>query len=62
MYTHRGQLWLADLHSQNGTVYQGRSLTPGIPTPLPLDGTVASLRLYDREILIQAVPGPPDPA
>jgi serine/threonine protein kinase len=60
VYTHRGQLWLADLHSQNGTVYQGRSLTPGIPTPLPPDGTPASLRLYDREIIIQAVPGPAD--
>ena len=58
VYTHRGQLWLADLHSQNGTVYQGRSLTPGIPTPLPTDGTKASIRLYDREIIIEAVPGP----
>ena len=58
VYTHRGQLWLADLHSQNGTVYQGRSLTPGIPTPLPTDGSKASIRLYDREIIIEAVPGP----
>jgi len=58
IYTHRGQLWLADLHSQNGTVYQGRSMTPGIPAPLPTDGAPASIRLYDREIIIQAVPGP----
>ena len=58
VYTHRGQMWLDDLHSQNGTVYQGRSLTPGIPTPLPTDGTKASIRLYDREIIIEAVPGP----
>jgi serine/threonine-protein kinase len=58
IYSHRGQLWLADLHSQNGTVYQGRSMTPGIPSPLPTDGTAASIRLYDREILIRAVAGP----
>ena len=58
MYTHRGQLWLADLHSQNGTVYQGRSMTPGIPSPLPTDGTPSSIRLYDREIIIRAVAGP----
>jgi serine/threonine protein kinase len=58
VYSHRGQLWLADLHSQNGTVYQGRSMTPGIPSPLPTDGTPASIRLYDREILIRAVSGP----
>ena len=60
VFTHRGQLWIADLHSQNGTVYQGRSMTPGIPTPLPTDGTKASIRLYDREIIIEAVPGPAD--
>lgn len=58
VYSHRGQLWLADLHSQNGTVYQGRSMTPGIPSPLPPDGTPSSIRLYDREIVIRAVPGP----
>lgn len=57
VYSHRGQLWLADLHSQNGTVYQGRSLTPGIPSALPTDGTPSSIRLYDREIIVRAVPG-----
>lgn len=62
IYSHRGQLWLADLHSQNGTVYQGRSMTPGIPAPLPTDGAPASIRLYDREIIIRTVPDPvPDP-
>ncbi|MFV8755871.1 protein kinase domain-containing protein [Nannocystaceae bacterium ST9] len=55
VFTHRGQVWLADLHSQNGTVHQGRSLTPGVPAPLPMDGTRTSIRLYDREILIRAV-------
>jgi hypothetical protein len=58
VYSHRGQLWLADLHSQNGTVYQGRSLTPGIPAPLPTDGSEVSIRLYDREILISTIPSP----
>lgn len=57
VFTHRGQLWLADLHSQNGTVLQGRSLTPGVPAPLPMDGTPVSIRLYDREVLVRAVPG-----
>jgi serine/threonine protein kinase len=55
VFTHRGQVWLADLHSQNGTVHQGRSLTPGVPAPLPMDGSRTSIRLYDREILIRAV-------
>ncbi|NVB41389.1 protein kinase [Pseudenhygromyxa sp. WMMC2535] len=55
IYSHRGQLWLADLHSQNGTVFQGRSLTPGVPVPLPLDGTAASIRLYDQEVLVRCV-------
>lgn len=55
VYAHHGQLWLADLNSQNGTVYQGRSLTPGVPARLPLDGTEVSLRLYDREVRLRAV-------
>lgn len=57
VFSHRGQVWLADLHSQNGTVYRGRSITPGIPVSLPADGTEASIRLYDREILIRMVAG-----
>ncbi len=55
IFSHRGQVWIADLHSQNGTVYQGRSLTPGIPAALPSDGTQVSIRLYDREVLIRMV-------
>ncbi|EDM80799.1 serine/threonine protein kinase Pkn9 [Plesiocystis pacifica SIR-1] len=55
IYSHRGQLWIADLHSQNGTVYQGRSMTPGVPAPLPSDGSEAAIRLYDREIRIRCV-------
>ncbi|MCA9685912.1 MAG: FHA domain-containing protein, partial [Myxococcales bacterium] len=57
IFIHRGQLWLADLHSQNGTVYQGRTLAAGIPAPLPTDGSSASIRLYDREIVVRCVRG-----
>jgi pSer/pThr/pTyr-binding forkhead associated (FHA) protein len=56
IFTHRGQLWIADLHSQNGTIFQGRSLTPGVPVPLPAEGQEAKIKLYDREILVRAVP------
>ncbi|MBL4689191.1 MAG: FHA domain-containing protein [Nannocystaceae bacterium] len=54
-YTHRGRTWVADLQSQNGTKYQGRQLTPGVPMPLRADGDVSSLTLYDQELEVRVV-------
>ncbi len=53
LYIHRGRLWFADLHSQNGSSCYGRKLTPGVPVPLPTDGTPVSARLYDRDVVIR---------
>lgn len=55
-YTHRGRTWIADLQSQNGTKYQGRQLTPGVPVPLRADGEAANLTLYDQEIDVRVLP------
>lgn len=56
IYTHRGRLWLADLHSQNGTHYQGRPMTAGIPSPLPTDGSTAAITLYDQDLTVRTSP------
>jgi serine/threonine-protein kinase len=56
IYTHRGRLWIADLQSQNGTQYQGRQLTPGVPIPLRVDGEDAPIRLYDQELVLRTLP------
>jgi serine/threonine protein kinase len=56
IYTHRGRLWIADLQSQNGTQYQGRQLTPGVPIPLRVDGEEAGIKLYDQELVIRTMP------
>lgn len=53
VFAHRGRLWIADLQSQNGTQYQGRQLTPGVPIPLRVDGQAAAVRLYDQELSIR---------
>lgn len=53
IYSHRGRLWLADLHSQNGTHYQGRPMTAGIPSPLPTDGSSATITLYDQDLSVR---------
>jgi serine/threonine-protein kinase len=55
IYTHRGRLWVADLQSQNGTQYQGRQLTPGVPIPLRIDGEACSIRLYDQELQLRTM-------
>jgi serine/threonine-protein kinase len=57
VFTHRGRLWLADLHSQNGTHYQGRPMTAGIPSPLPTDGSAATITLYDSDLSVRTFPG-----
>jgi serine/threonine-protein kinase len=53
LFGHRGRLWLADLHSQNGTSYQGRQLTAGIPVSLPMDEMRLEAKLYDQPISVQ---------
>ncbi len=55
VYTHRGRVWIADLQSQNGTKYQGRQLTPGVPVPLRADGDAAGITLYDQELEVRCV-------
>jgi serine/threonine-protein kinase len=57
VYTHRGRIWIADLHSQNGSTYRGRPLMPGVPAPLPPGGDQATFKLYDREVTVRGLPG-----
>ncbi|MEM6290411.1 MAG: FHA domain-containing serine/threonine-protein kinase [Myxococcota bacterium] len=57
IYPHRGRIWIADLKSQNGTQYQERQLTPGVPVPLRTDAGAATIKLYDREISVRTLPG-----
>lgn len=54
IYTHRGRIWIADLQSQNGTQYQGRQLTPGVPVPVRADGQRSTIRLYDQELELRS--------
>jgi serine/threonine protein kinase len=55
IYSHRGRIWIADLQSQNGTVYQGRQLTAGVPVPLRADGQLATMRLYDQDLTLRSM-------
>jgi serine/threonine protein kinase len=55
MYQHRGRVWIADLQSQNGTQYQGRGLTVGVPVPLRADGEPGPVRLYDQELEVRTL-------
>jgi serine/threonine-protein kinase len=51
LYQHRGRVWLADLHSQNGTILQGRPMAPGIPAALSADAPM-QVRLYDQDLTV----------
>ncbi|MDC0719731.1 FHA domain-containing serine/threonine-protein kinase [Nannocystis bainbridge] len=53
VYLHRGRVWAADLHSQNGTLFQGRALQPGVPMPFPPGGQTAVFTLYNRNIAVR---------
>ena len=53
VYLHRGRVWAADLHSQNGTLFQGRALQPGVPMPFPPGGQTAVFTLYNRNIAVK---------
>lgn len=52
IYTQRGRIWVADMHSQNGTSCEGERLSQGMPRALPVDGRVSRLELYD--LLVEA--------
>jgi serine/threonine-protein kinase len=56
MYTHRGRIWVADLQSQNGSQYQDRQLTPGVPVPVRVDGQDSNIRVYDKDIIVRTHP------
>ncbi len=57
LYQHRGRLWAADLHSQNGTKYHNRPMTPGVPVPVPLEAPM-HLELYDQHVTVRLLPAP----
>ncbi len=57
LYTHRGRLWIADLHSQNGTHYEGRPMSAGIPTPIRSDGAPVAITLYDQPVTVTSLAG-----
>ncbi len=56
IYVHRGRLWAADLNSQNGSLFQGRPLNPGMPAPVPTDGRPVVFTLYNRDVTIRMLP------
>ena len=56
VYLHRGRLWVADMHSQNGTSCDGERLTAGLPKSLPVDGRSSTLELYDLRVDARMVP------
>ncbi|MCA9692053.1 MAG: FHA domain-containing serine/threonine-protein kinase [Nannocystaceae bacterium] len=57
IYVHRGRLWVADLHSQNGSEFQGRPLVAGTPVALPTDGSAMVLTLYNKRVTVRMLPG-----
>lgn len=57
VYAQGGALWVADLHSQNGTAWNGRPLIPGVPMPIKLEpGEGAPLRLYNVDLWLRRLP------
>jgi serine/threonine-protein kinase len=55
-YSHRGRVWIGDLHSQNGTYFNGRPLHAGVPMAVPPDGTPCRISLYDLEVTARCLP------
>lgn len=53
VYLHRGRIWAADLHSQNGTLFQGRALAAGVPMPFAAGGQTSVFTLYNREVAVR---------
>ncbi len=56
VYLHRGRIWAADLHSQNGTMFQGRALAPGVPMPFAAGGQTSVFTLYNRNVAVRLCP------
>ena len=56
IYLHRGRLWVADMHSQNGTSCDGDRLTAGLPRAIPSDGRVSTVELYDLRVEARILP------
>ncbi len=54
VYLHRGRIWAADLHSQNGTLFQGRALAGGVPMPFAPGGQTAGFTLLNRNVAARA--------
>jgi len=53
VYLHRGRIWAADLHSQNGTMFQGRALAGGVPMPFATGGQTSVFTLYNRNVAVR---------
>ncbi|MBK7824212.1 FHA domain-containing serine/threonine-protein kinase [Nannocystis sp.] len=53
VYLHRGRIWAADLHSQNGTLFQGRALAAGVPMPFAAGGQTSVFTLYNRNVAVR---------
>ncbi len=53
VYLHRGRIWAADLHSQNGTMFQGRALAGGVPMPFAAGGQTSVFTLYNRNVAVR---------
>jgi len=53
VYLHRGRIWAADLHSQNGTLFQGRALASGVPMPFAAGAQTSVFTLYNRNVAIR---------
>jgi serine/threonine-protein kinase len=53
VYLHRGRIWAADLHSQNGTLFQGRALAAGVPMPFTAGGQTTVYTLYNRNLAVR---------
>ncbi len=53
VYLHRGRIWAADLHSQNGTLFQGRALAAGVPMPFAAGAQTSVFTLYNRNVAVR---------
>jgi serine/threonine protein kinase len=56
VYLHRGRIWAADLHSQNGTMFQGRALAGGVPMPFAAGPQTSVFTLYNRNVAVRLCP------
>lgn len=57
IYAHGGDVWIADLNSQNGTRYRDKPLAHGKSVRLLVDGRPSTASLYDQVLEIQPMRG-----